>query len=194
MTERQGNEERRRFFRIDDTLGVAYRLLSEAELSEQPRAEQAPADIFALLARLDTQLEHSLATLRVKQPPVAEVLDTLNKKLNTVIHQLEADNHLVRRLAQKVQEVNISACGMAFVCDEQIEAGRVLGLELALKPSNLHIHTRARVVACEPVDDGAGYYLRLDFSDISDTDQEVLIQHIVKRQSSIIRKDRESLP
>ena len=191
MAKQQVTQERRRFFRIDDTVGVAYRVLTDAEIREEPDETQAPADIFGLLARLDTQLEHSLGALRVKQPLIGEVLDTLNEKLNTVIQQLEADNHLVRRLAQRVQEVNISACGMAFLCDEQIEAGSQLSLELALKPSNLHIYTRARVVACEVIDDGAEYYLRVDFCGISETDQEVLIQHIVKRQGAILRQDRE---
>ena len=184
-------EERRRFFRIDDTVGVAYRLLSEAELNAEGEQAAAPLDVFALLARFDTQIEHGLGQLRVKQPLVSEVLEALNKKLDTVINQLEADDHLVRRLAQTVQEVNISACGMALVCDEAVASGRLLDLELALKPGNLNIHTRARVVACDPFKGGEGYYLRLDFIGMGEADQELLIQHIVKRQSSIIRTARD---
>ncbi|TQV68055.1 PilZ domain-containing protein [Exilibacterium tricleocarpae] len=183
-------EERRRFFRIDDTVGVAYRLLSEAELAELDTAEEPPRDVFALLAKFDTQLERGIGQLRVKQPLLGEVLDALNGKLDAVINQLEIDDHLVRRLAQKIQEVNISACGMGFLCDTDVAPEQALDLELALKPGNLNIHTRARVVAREPRD-GGGYYLRVDFIGMSEADQEVLIQHIVKRQGSIIRTARD---
>jgi hypothetical protein len=54
------------------------------------------------------------------------------------------------------------------------------------------------VVACELVESekiigDCCYFLRLSFPDMSQTDQELLIQHIVKKQSSqLLQKRREA--
>jgi c-di-GMP-binding flagellar brake protein YcgR len=185
------NRDRRRYFRINDTLGVAYRILTETELAEDSDSSERPVDARNIIAAYDTQIEHLLSQLRGKDPVVSELMDVFNQKFNCILDQLNLDSDLVQRIAHKVQEVNISACGMAFVVDEELASGTLLSLDLLLLPANLHVFTRGIVLDSTAVEAGEGYHVRLEFSGMESQDQEVLIQHIVQRQSHLIRALRE---
>lgn len=183
-------EDRRRFFRINDTVGVSYRVLTGDDLTSQLLGTGTDLNAMHLITGYDGKIEALLSELRTVQPLVAELFDALNHKLQGVVAQLHMDSDLVQRIAHKVQEVNISACGMAFVADEPLAPGTVLGLDILLLPHNLHILTRALVVNASPADTGQGQHVRVEFTDMESRDHEALIQHIVKRQVTLIRTMR----
>ncbi len=187
-------QERRRFFRIEDSLGVAYRLLTAEELA---LGESVPLaiDSFSLIVNFDKEIEHSLGKLRVREPLVAELLDTFNKKMNCVINQLQMDTRQ-QQLQHTTQSISISACGVGLHSEQAFAADDQLLMDFILYPSNLHVSSRARVVACEAGDSDdrhEGYFIRAEFIGMSETDQELLIQHIVKRQTSL-RRDQRAEP
>ncbi len=185
------NRDRRRYFRINDTLGVAYRVLTESEVAEETDSSERPVDARNIIAAYDTKIEHLLSQLRATDPVVSELIEIFNQQFNCILDQLNLESDLVQRIAHKVQEVNISACGMAFVVDETLEPGSLLSLDLLLLPANLHVFTRGIVLDSTAVAAGEGYHVRLEFSGMESQDQEVLIQHIVQRQSHLIRALRE---
>ncbi|BFM13321.1 hypothetical protein R50072_34740 [Simiduia litorea] len=178
--------ERRRFFRINDKVGVAYRVLTDEEARTRQEHDPQPVDTLSLLSRYENAIDQLLPQL--SSPVMTELFTTLNNKINCVIAQLELDSRLVRDVAHRVREVNISACGMAFITEELIAAGKVLSLDLILRPEGNHIVTYGKVLDCEAID--GGFYLRTNFVALSPHDQEVLIQHIVKRQGSQLREHR----
>ncbi len=201
--------ERRRFFRIEDTLGVAYQLLSDEELAVYRQGFDRPMDMFSLLANYEVKIEKELSILRVKDPLIASVLDNISCKINCVINQMEMDSQLVRRVVHKFQPVSISACGMGLLLPAELEVGQVLSFDLILAPTNLHVFTLGAVVACEPCEDEPefesaavsirdneeeedAFFVRIEFQEMEDEDQEVLIQHVVKRQSTLFRDARLS--
>lgn len=186
-------QERRRFFRIDDTLGVAYRKLTEEELKNYDGDQLCPVDALNLIASYDTKIANLVGQLRTKDGLVAEIFETLNAKLNTVIDQLDLDNELVQRVAHRVQEVNISACGMGLFIDEEIPPGQTISLDLLLKPSQLHLMCYAEIVASAPAEEEGMFFTRMDFINMTPHDQEVLIQHIVRRQGLQLRELRETI-
>ena len=186
-------QERRRFFRIDDTLGVAYRKLTEEELKNYDGDQLCPVDALNLIASYDTKIANLTGQLRTKDNLVADILETLNAKLNTVIDQLDLDNELVQRVAHRVQEVNISACGMGLFIDEEIPPGQTISLDLLLKPSQLHLMCYAEIVASSPAEEEGMFFTRMDFINMTPHDQEVLIQHIVRRQGLQLRELRETI-
>lgn len=183
--------DRRRYFRINDTLGVAYRILSAEEIQQSDSLSERPVDARNIIAGFDNQIDQLLLQLRPKDPVVAELVEILNQKINSILDQLNLESDLVQRIAHKVQEVNISACGMAFVVEEDLPPGAVLSLDLLLLPANLHVFTRGIVIDSTAVESGEGFHARLEFSGMESQDQEVLIQHIVQRQSHLIRALRD---
>ncbi|GAB2190954.1 PilZ domain-containing protein [Sessilibacter sp. MAH2] len=184
------SEDRRRYFRIDDQIGVSYKIISENDLSGELKPLRV-ADNFGALRKLNKEIATTLQEVKLKDPLVGNVLEALDKKINVVINQLEMDNLLVQRIAHHVHEVNISACGMGFYIDEALAEATLLSLDLILIPDNINIGSFGRVISCESVEDKK-YYVRLEFFGMSSVDQELLIQHIVRRQGYLIRSNLNS--
>lgn len=183
-------QERRRFFRIDDSIGVAYRVLTDDELETQLDGDIRPVDSLNLIASLDTKISNLCGQLHARDPLVAELIETLSAKVSSVINQLELDSHLVKRVAYKVHEVNISACGMAFFTEDDLVVDQVISLEMSLKPGNHLVQCYATILSSDYVAETAQNYVRMDFANMSEHDQEILIQHIVRRQGHQLREAR----
>jgi len=181
--------ERRRYFRINDTLGVAYKVVTPEEAKASGKNKNAAVNVFSLLANYDTVLNDQLAQLRAKHPTLEEIFASLNKKINCLINHLEMESRLVERLAHKIREVNISACGIAFEAEGELAPGTDVNLDIVLQPLETHIFTNGKVVDCEHAGhkNTDSYYVRINFYGMSNADQELLIQHIVQRQSTQLR-------
>lgn len=181
--------ERRRYFRIDDRVGVDINPLAEEAahtLAEQVRRGLAAGDFRSPFdARLHTVLE----AVRVQQPLVSEALELLNRKLSLLMEQLAVNDEALQRLAFTVHEVSLSACGLGLTVDYALAVGTPVHLALDLLPGEQRITTLARVVACEPAPEtGEGnHYLRMDYEVIHPEDQEQLIQHVLRRQGLQLR-------
>ncbi len=191
-------EERRQYFRINDSMGITYRLLGKEEakvFTKEVRSHQGAIDYAA---NFDNRIHTLLDACKVQSPIAAELLGLLNKKLNFIVSQMDIDSSLPKTEPYSVREVNVSACGMGFANSEMLKVGQILQLDIVVLPAELTIVTLAEVVACElrepeEVVDDNYYFLRLSFPDISQTDQELLIQHIVKKQSAqLLQKRREA--
>lgn len=191
MTLPQGASERRRYFRIDDQIRLRYQLVT-AEQMAVPAAESFQVnDLRSSLARFDTQINHLLSELRIKEPLVGELLVLLNQKYAVVAEQVIADKVALTGETHPLVEVNISACGMAFTTAEPAEQGSFVHLDMILLPTNQQVSTYAAVVVCEKQASGA-YLWRLDFRQLKNAEQEVLIQHLVKRQTQL-RKIKQAI-
>ena len=178
------NQERRRYFRVDDEVALTLVALSEdyggetvdksAELNEQVHAS------------LEIQLRQALADVRIKSPDIAHALDLINQKINLIHnHEVASD------LTPVVKPVSLSACGIAFTWHESIGVGEQVLLHLFLLPMHHLVKTEAQVVALEPNPDPQSsepFILRLDFVGITPMYQEMLIQHVVQRQSVHLRR------
>lgn len=181
------NKEKRRYFRINETVGLTYRRLERQREHTQPAA-----DIWALISDQDESIERLLQEVGQQSPQVADLIRAMNQKLERVVGQLVMERKLVDSLANRAREVNISACGAGFVCDEQVTPGEQLQIELQLLPSDTLVHTKGRVVGCESTT--SGFYWRVDFYEITPAAQEQLIQHVVQRQSAQLKVRRDLRP
>ncbi|ARN73465.1 PilZ domain-containing protein [Oceanicoccus sagamiensis] len=188
-------EERRRYFRIDDSMGVSYRCIGSEEAKVFAEQTQANSGTFDFAANFDNRIQTLLDACKIQAPVAAELVDLINKKLNFVIAQMDVDSELMHKIAYSLKQVNVSACGMAFANEEKLDKGQLLQLDIMLHPSELHIAAMAKVVECMPlnIDEAEGdntCFVRVDFAEVNSNDQELLIQHIVKRQSEILKQKR----
>jgi c-di-GMP-binding flagellar brake protein YcgR len=121
----------------------------------------------------------------------AKVLRLLNQKIERLASIQSVETRLVSQVAMRVQEVNISACGMAFQHDHALDEGSQITIELELRPSEQTLITEAIVVRCEPLGgESKQYFCRVDFCGMSAVDQEFLIQQIVQAQSAQLKSRR----
>lgn len=186
------DDERRRYFRMDDLIGMRYRLLSEGET--QLSMQTKPSSLKNLLSQIDAEISVALAHAKKSDPNTHEVLTLLNQKLNLVIgHSVVTNTEDLTSI--RACQVNLSACGIAFPCASTAKLNQHIEIELSLHQGNVHLVLIAAVIACDDLIDEVNentHLIRADFINISDVDQEHLIQYVIKRQAQELSGRREA--
>ena len=180
------SNERRRYFRIDETIGISYEILDAK--NHQSKSKTPEVDVLDLVAHQDEQIEKLLLEVAEDNPKVAQLVTIFNQKLERIVNQLVLESHLVGKIAHRVQEANISACGIAFATTEEVALDTHVKLELTLFPSKRTLVTNGIIVSCDRAQEG--WYWRIDFYGMPNQVQEELIQHIVQSQSSQLKSKR----
>ncbi|MES9962141.1 MAG: PilZ domain-containing protein [Candidatus Sedimenticola sp. 20ELBAFRAG] len=189
-------DERRRFFRIDDSVNLSYTSISPDQLSERMKRLDNDLDtdftIMSNLAAVTQQMAGVLHKVEADYPDVANYLKALNKKIDILGRAFLVQNTDLSE--NPANPVNISASGMAFNTTEQLEPGTLLELKLLLMPSFTGILTMAEVVSCSEMEAAEGDYrydLRVNFTHLRDADRDVLIRHVIRLQTEDLRRQRE---
>lgn len=182
MNNSQGN--RRRYFRIVDALGVSYRVVSDEDAGSDSAKR---IDTLSVLNHHNTLIQEQIAVVEPDNPAVARLAAQLNQKIDAILMMLELDNLMSQHACHRIDQASISASGIAFPVGESLAPNTLLELDLLLRPSVKHVVTLGRVVACDAMPEAESYYLRVEFTEMTDPNRETLIQHIVQRQGVLLR-------
>lgn len=189
------NDERRRYFRINDTVKLSYCISTKPGDCDDYCGYDLTAEQDARIQRIITEQKH-------ENPAIIELIDLLNQKIDHLAH---GDKSPQTILAHQARNVSISACGLAFTEQEAIKIGTQLRLFLVLD-SNKKIELEGLVIDCIPqnnqentktntntknLDTATLFKWRVDFLHVSSHNQELLIQHIVRRQSTLLAEQRQ---
>lgn len=181
-------DERRRYFRIEDSIGLQYEVLND----EDARVRQAAINRGDYgnnhsLQEAERQLQLLIDKLRVQNPEYAEAIHLLNTKFNLLKNDNDSGLSNI-----KVVRASISACGVSFELREPFRPGEQVYLDLILLPTDLHVQTVAEVVSCKENPESRRWLVSLDFVYLSSELEELLIQHIVKRQGKLLAEQRQN--
>ncbi len=191
--ERSG-DERREYFRIDDTIQVSYSLI-EAQAVPSDIDGYLENDRFGVMTRLQAISQHLSAPLhRIEQrdPDVADYLKALDQKINLLGQSFLAQEKDL--LGQPSCPVNLSAGGLAMDVAERLTVGDLVKVKLLLLPSYTGVLAFGEVVGVEADPDAPSdfpYHVRINFTLIRSVDQDALIRHIMRRQGEMLRRRRE---
>ena len=187
--------ERRQYFRIQDTALVKYRIIQDDMLDIERRSvylnqikfENARAALFGL----ETSLQDVLDRARVADPLVAEALELINRKINLlerVVSHEQSPSESGDFLEHEPREINLSGGGMAIKAERPIATGAHLAIDLVLLPANDPMRIFGSVVDCRETD--GEHLISIAFEEIRQEDQDRLIQHVMRRQTSTLREQR----
>ncbi|MCB1727007.1 MAG: PilZ domain-containing protein [Gammaproteobacteria bacterium] len=202
MTENERHKEsaaeRRHYFRIDDTIRLSLRRVPKDELDARlDRLEHDLAGNFTVmssLAAITAQTAVSLRRIENRDPDLAAYLRAIDHKIEVIGRAFIAQEPELA--AEKALPVNLSAGGMSVGVEECFEPGADLELRMLLFPSFTGLMIYATVVECRPATpqelaDGYRHLARIEFTHIREQDRELLIRHLLRRQSNQLREDRE---
>lgn len=159
------NQNRRSAFRIYDEVNLSYKKIDQIGESN---SRSIPDNV---VPSLTTDLEK-----------VARDLTSLLPKLGKDLPDLPFNEH-------ESHNVNISASGMAFSCEDALKEGDILVIKIQLASSMAVIVTYSQVVYCKdiqadasPNDSPHPCFVGAHFVDMKDEDREALIQHVDKKR------------
>ena len=182
------SDDRRRYFRIDDEAEISFKAISDEEYRAWSNGEIE--DDHTRLAKLNTELSISIANLRSHQPQLAKICELLNQKIDLTVSARNAPQGFIDD--GELKSINLSACGIAFHTDENLQQHENILLQLKLKPSGVSIITPGKVVAVDGASKTEKQVIRVEFQDISENNQDLLMQHLFQVQSRGRKKQRKN--
>ncbi|MDJ0739340.1 MAG: PilZ domain-containing protein [Gammaproteobacteria bacterium] len=190
----QQAEDRRSYFRIDDTVRLSVRRVPPDELDS--RFEQLDHDlagnftVMSSLAAITGQMTIGLRRIENRDPDLAAYLRAIDQKIEVIGRAFitqEPEFH-----AEHAVPANLSAGGMCVGVDENYAAGTPLEIRMLLFPSftGLMIYGTVVETVATPQDGDPHrfkYQSRIEFTHIRESDRELLIRHLLRRQSQQLR-------
>ena len=180
------HEERRDYYRIDDTVGLSFETVSELELPSQDEFQNSTPDEFQLINQLKSlELENSaiLNSIQEQTPEIARYFKLLNAKIDAV-----AKTIITQGLTDEISttQVTLSAGGINFISPNMLATDNYVKLRMVLYPSNCVINCYARVVRSEVTE--GGFESAFEYKLITESDRDTLVRHVLQVQSNALRK------
>ena len=194
-------KERRRYFRINDTVQLKHQIIHEesidAEIQQNLYHQNRLVELRKSYTIIDTHLLVLLEKLKSETPLLAEALSLINKK-TLLLEQITSIQGEYDESMYPMQQVNLSASGIAFGTYEPLAQNTRLKIELILYPECYYIVLYAQVVNCkETVADSAVPYpfiIAAEFVQIGEEGRDKIIQHVLKKQAEDLSKDSDATP
>lgn len=190
-------DERRGFFRIDDEVNLFYKKIDAKLVTEPHHLNDNILNNCSLSTALEMVAQDSaviLHRLDKSHPDVADYLRLIDTKIDLLAQAIMMQGFQFKE--NDTRNVNISATGMAFNCEEALNEGDYLEIKLLLVSSMAVIVTYGRVVYRKnsPSNDNRyPYFVGVDFINMKDEDRELLIKYVVKKQLQQIRDKKQDV-
>ena len=188
-------EDRRGFFRIDDEVNLFYKKIDEKLVNEPHHVSDNILNSCSLSTALETVSEEStllLHRLDKNLPEVADYFRLIDTKINLLAQAIMMQGLQVKE--NDTRNVNMSATGIAFNCEEALNENDYLEIKILLISCMTVIVTYGRVVYCknsQSNDDRYPYFVGVNFIKMKDDDREMLIKYVVKEQLQQIRDKKQ---
>jgi c-di-GMP-binding flagellar brake protein YcgR len=185
--------DRRRFFRVDDTISLSYQLIDENTAAQGLKSSGYLNSEYSLAATLDVLSQEAIRIMQHLEKQNSEFLElykVLDAKINVMAQAVMFVGSNVN--AQDCQDVNLSAAGLAFQQPTALELGQNLAMEMYLPSTLALILVYGKVINCQAVDAGQ-YVISVMYTQIREEDQELLIKHVVRKQWQQLRESKSNV-
>lgn len=190
MTVSHPNQERRRFFRIEDQVYVQF----EQQSSEaRPKNTQVIYPYINELRKIDVETKHVWHQLQNSDPQIASYLQALNRKIECLAQALLASHDTVVQEAN--QRIQLSEGGFSGEFDSAFEPGSQHQATMLLFPQRQTLLFTAQCIHCVPLAEATNseprYRVGFAFVQINEGDAQLLARHIFTVQANQRRQQHE---
>ena len=167
------DDERRRFVRVQDAVGLHVQRLTDMPAAGQARSEP----VINTVRKADKYEIEGYADVRRDYPAVAHYIGELEERIRELLLDSEA------AAVKPTHKVSLSAGGIFFTDKMLLHPGEMVGISLTLFPSGQRVGSDARIISANDApeiaqDDELNY--RANFERMSDADRDVLHDHVTR--------------
>ena len=182
--------ENRNAFRIDDNILLSLRFIPDDQIQEVLKKypeHNAELQLLNNFSDSSKALTDQFALVRRRYPEVAKYLKILDDKINTLARRQFSSCSLIPDLNWR--EVNISASGIRFNYDEQLEMGSYLELRLQLSQISNYILSYGKIVRSTRAEEAENQFtIGVEFTHINTEDREAIHTHVRGKEIKLIRE------
>ncbi|MDP3334789.1 MAG: PilZ domain-containing protein, partial [Methylococcaceae bacterium] len=128
--------------------------------------------------------------LESQNPEMMALYKILDGKINAIAQATMIIGSDVN--PKNYQEVNLSATGLAFYQSSPLQIGQYLAIEIFLPTTVALILAYSKIINCQQIEPDR-FLISLDYTQIREDDQELLIKHVLRKQWQI-RQDQATVP
>jgi len=179
--------ERREYFRVDDNAKYTLTKINKSDTLESLSKKNTSFLLGSSIATLDMNHQTVISKIKRSDPDTAAYLDVINQKIKLISNYiLENDPEMTN---QQTTEINLSASGIAVSSDLNVQADDLVEIKLVLLPELIGILCIGSIKKIEK--QNTSNLLHIDFTAISEADQEIIIKHNTTRQLELARAKHE---
>lgn len=182
-------EERREYYRIEDSVALEINLLSSSDPAGHQAMRETSA-LFELLSELhihEFESQHLLRQLDERDRITSSLLQSFGKRID-LLGRVVAQTTLGKLGAP--QPVIISEGGVQFQSASSYTADDHLSIKMVLMPQASALMLHANVTHCDALSDGQ-FEIGTEFIDLPDSQRQLLARYILQRQAALRRQALE---
>lgn len=190
---KQEDKERRNFFRINDEIFLDFDVISIDEYKSAPALleslNESSFSLSADFATLNNNIHPVLNNITQLHPDIAQYLQFLNQKIDSLSYQL-----LIKESSfdeTRIINANLSASGIMFETEIDLEAEQLLRLELILLPEKIGILIFGKIITVKEIKNLK--QVAVEFEHIRFEDQELMIKHNLNKQMTDLRDKNDNI-
>lgn len=190
------DQDKRQAVRVVDRIMFTYGPVSVERFKQiaedfnkgiPPYNQEGLADIQMFIGA-----QNALGRIQEKDKDLGAFLQHLDTKINLILKEVRDKETPLDKL--QLQEVNLSAAGVAFLSEKPMQPNTLLEFHLVLLPGHTYVYCFGKVIKCDQAkskDPEKPFYVSAKFILIMEEDREKLIEHNFKQQSLALRQRRK---
>lgn len=188
-------EEKRRYFRVNDTINLLHKIIDENALDKLSHISNDVLSNCSLTSALDVLAQEArmlMPRLERRDPEMFEYLKIMDTKINLIAQAITIQDEQFSE--HDTREVSLSATGLAFSNEVPIKEGELLELRMLLTSCMAVIVAYGRVVQCKDISQDnpqRPFAICVEYINMKEDDRELLIKHVVKKQMQQLRDKNE---
>ncbi|TVP55889.1 MAG: PilZ domain-containing protein [Halomonadaceae bacterium] len=186
--------ERRRYYRIQDQIGLEYRVITADTAPPLAAAcfdGSATAGLQQELRRADLEIRTRLNVLTESDRNLAHLLKLMNQKLDTAARIMTFQQKPLQD--DQWLQVTLSEGGMAFHCpDVSWQPGELLALRMTLAPELNQVAVFAEVVEIETGSKAQKPFMHLEFRHLEDDCRQQIARHVLQLQARMRQQQQDN--
>lgn len=186
--------ERRQYYRIDDSAIFSYHVLKKDSNQDQQHSVEnvsAAFEMIELFGQMNQQMSVALGRISDHSSDIATYLKGLDNKI-----ELLAQMYLFKDNQTDIEprrQINLGAGGLAFGSDEKLKQGTLIAMDMILSTDLLCLHLTGRVIQISNEENGDfPYRISVGFVEITVNEVDQIIKHIMRLQAEQLRAKRDS--
>ena len=187
---KDASTESRSAFRIDDNILLSLRVIPDDQIEEILKKypeNNAELQLLNNFSDSSKALTDQFGLVRRRYPEVAKYLKILDDKINTLARRQFSACSMIPDL--NWHEVNISASGIRFNYEKQLNTGSYLELRLQLSQISNYILAYGEIVRCDLTEEVKDLYtIGVEFTHINIEDREAIHTHVRGKEIKLMRE------
>lgn len=184
-------EDKRRYFRVNDNINLIYKIIDATTFDHLSHVSNEVLKNCSLNSALDVLTQDAktlFSRLERREPELSEYLKIMDTKINLIAQAVSIQDQHFTEYDSK--QVILSATGLAFANEVNIDVGGILELRMLLTSCMAVVVAYARVLQCKNFsheNPAKPYLICVEYVDLKEDVRELLIKHVVKTQLQQLR-------